>query len=208
MDGDQIQYLIELLDDDNEQSVQLAMAALLKSDDASLDSCLSKLQQSRNTRLQKRVRQLETALQARRNRKNLEKRLKRSSLLEGCVQLHLCWFDNDQAELVYKQWNDLLADYRIGCGGRPSLTSVADFMAKKEFHAPMNDDLAADNTNYQPIVELIVELYSDVKDFEHETTVETALNSAGLVYDKRTSYIESERMYLTTYTTEVLITNG
>lgn len=71
-----------------------------------------------------------------------------------------------------------------------------------------NDDLAADNTNYQPIVELIVELYSDVKDFEHETTVETALNSAGLVYDKRTSYIESERMYLTTYTTEVLITNG
>ncbi|MBR3709296.1 MAG: hypothetical protein IKM17_09830 [Lentisphaeria bacterium] len=144
MDGDQIQYLMELLDDDNEQSVQLAMAALLKSDDASLDSCLSELQQSRSARLRKRVRQLETALKARRNRSKLEMRLKRSSLLEGCVQLHLCWFDNDQAELVYKQWNDLLADYRIRCGGRPSLASAADFMAKKEFHAPMNDDLAAD----------------------------------------------------------------
>ena len=71
-----------------------------------------------------------------------------------------------------------------------------------------NDDLVADNTNYQPIVELIVELYSDVKDFEHETTVEAALTEAGLVYDKRTTYIESERMYMTTYTTEVLITNG
>ncbi|MBO5201566.1 MAG: hypothetical protein J6C30_02425, partial [Lentisphaeria bacterium] len=121
MAGDPIQYLMELLDDDNEQSVQLAMAALLKSDDASIDNCLNKLQQSRNTRLRKRVLQLETALNARRNRSKLEMRLKRSSLLEGSVQLHLCWFDNDQAELVYKQWNDLLADYRIRCAGRPSL---------------------------------------------------------------------------------------
>lgn len=76
------------------------------------------------------------------------------------------------------------------------------------YYYTSNDDLAADNTNYQLIVELIVELYSDVKDFENEATVEAALNEAGLVYDKRTTYIESERMYLTTYTTEVCINNG
>lgn len=144
MDNNELKYLIELLDDDNEQSVQLAMAALLKSDDASLDNCISTLQKSRSARLRKRVRQLETALNARRKRRDLELHLKRSSLLEGCIQLHLCWFDNDQAELVYRQWNDLLSGYRISCGGRPSLLSVAEFMNKKEFHAPMNDDLAAD----------------------------------------------------------------
>lgn len=144
MDGNELKYLIELLDDDNEQSVQLAMAALLKSDEDSLDHCLNSLQNSRNPRLKKRVNQLKTARNARKKRHKLGTRLKRSSLLEGCVQLHLCWFDNDQADLVYQQWNSLLSDYRISCGGIPSLQSVANFLNEKGFHAPMNDDLAAD----------------------------------------------------------------
>ena len=144
MDRNELQYLIELLDDENEQSAQLAMAALLKGDDENLDRCLDSLQKIRNSRLRKRVRQLESALNARRKRRSLHTRLKRSTLLDGVIQLHLCWFDNDQADLVYRQWNDLLSDYRIRCAGHPTLQSAAEFLNSKGFHAPMNDDLAAD----------------------------------------------------------------
>lgn len=76
------------------------------------------------------------------------------------------------------------------------------------FFYERNNDLEADNSNYQTIVGLVVELYSETKDFDHEASVESALTGAGLVYNKLSSYIESERMYLTTYTTEVLINNG
>lgn len=79
------------------------------------------------------------------------------------------------------------------------------------FYYPGRDDFLADDTNYQHITELVIELYisfSDNKDFTAEAAVESALEAAGLVYEKDESYIDSERMYMVTYTTEVLITNG
>ena len=69
-----------------------------------------------------------------------------------------------------------------------------------------SNDLAADNTNYQRIRTLVVELYTDNKDFTLENTVETALNQGGLVYTRYETYIASERMYMVAYTTEVIIT--
>ena len=76
------------------------------------------------------------------------------------------------------------------------------------FYYERNNDMEADDSNYQTIVGLVVELYSESKDFEHEATVESALAGAGLVYGKLSDYIDSERMYLTTYTMEVCINNG
>ena len=76
------------------------------------------------------------------------------------------------------------------------------------FFYERNNDFIADDTNYQTIVGLVVELYSETKDFEHESTVEAVLNAAGLVFSKLSSYVETERMFLTTYTMEVLINNG
>ena len=70
-----------------------------------------------------------------------------------------------------------------------------------------NDDFVADNTNYQTIVTLNIELYTDMKDFDTESTVETALNSAGLVFSKSETFIDSEKMHETIYTMEVVI-NG
>ena len=70
-----------------------------------------------------------------------------------------------------------------------------------------SDDLMADNTNYQAIRPLSIELYTAEKDFELETTFEAALLSAGLSFARQEAYIESERMYQITYDTEVLI-NG
>ena len=70
-----------------------------------------------------------------------------------------------------------------------------------------DDDFLADNVNYAPIRRLIIELYTDNKDFTKEATVESTLTSNGLVFSKSEDYIGSERMYMTTYETEVVLTN-
>ena len=74
------------------------------------------------------------------------------------------------------------------------------------FFFSSSDDLVADNTNYQPIRQLSIELYTDDKDYTTEATVETTLNTSGLVYSREETYLGSERMYMVTYTTEIVIT--
>lgn len=69
-------------------------------------------------------------------------------------------------------------------------------------------DLMADNSNYQAIRPLTIELYTDNKDFELETTIETGLQAAGLNFVRSETYIEKERMYQITYESEVLIDNA
>lgn len=74
------------------------------------------------------------------------------------------------------------------------------------FYFDNSDDLVADNTNYQRIRPLVIELYTDNKDFALEATVESVLNRAGLVYFRAESWIDSERMNMVSYTTSVIIT--
>ena len=69
-----------------------------------------------------------------------------------------------------------------------------------------SNDLAAENTNYKKIRLLNIELYTDNKDFALEETVENVLNSNGLVYDRSESYLDSERMFMVVYTTDILVT--
>lgn len=69
-----------------------------------------------------------------------------------------------------------------------------------------SNDLAADNTNYQRIRTLSIELYTDNKDFALEESVESLLNSNGLVYTREETYLDSERMYMVTFTTEIVVT--
>ena len=70
------------------------------------------------------------------------------------------------------------------------------------FLYPERDDFLADDTNYRQITALRVELYTDAPDFALEDSVETALAGAGLVFSKNgPEYIQSERMYMTTYET-------
>lgn len=74
------------------------------------------------------------------------------------------------------------------------------------FLYPNRDDLMADNANYVPITALTVELYTDEVDFALEERTEAALSAAGLTYGKSgPTYIDSEKMYMTTYNTEVLL---
>lgn len=68
-----------------------------------------------------------------------------------------------------------------------------------------SDDLYADNTNYSRIEALTIELYTDNKDFAKEAALESALNGLGLAFSRAEAWIESERLYEVTYTTEVLL---
>lgn len=76
------------------------------------------------------------------------------------------------------------------------------------FYYPNDDDLVADNINYARINALIVELYTDEKDFDAEEAVEAALIAHELPFSKVESYIETERMYMITYRTEVVLTTN
>lgn len=69
-----------------------------------------------------------------------------------------------------------------------------------------NDDFAADNTNYQKIEHLAIELYTDTKDFDLEQRLESVLSSHGLVYTRNEQYLASERMMEQVYELDVLIT--
>lgn len=76
------------------------------------------------------------------------------------------------------------------------------------FFYPNSDDLYADNVNYASIAVLVIELYTDNIDYSREAAIESALTAHELPYSKGQEFIDSERMYQTTYTTEVCITDG
>lgn len=74
------------------------------------------------------------------------------------------------------------------------------------FIYPADADFKADDVNYQRGTDLTIEFYTDEPDFTKEAAIETALNSAGLVYSRSGPiYIRDERMYQTTYETSVLL---
>lgn len=64
----------------------------------------------------------------------------------------------------------------------------------------------ADNTNYAKIETLAIELYTDQKDFELESQIETLLTNNELVFDREESWLSDEKMQMTVYTMDVLIT--
>ena len=75
------------------------------------------------------------------------------------------------------------------------------------FYYPYDDDVKADNINYARVNAVIIELYTNEKDFDSEAAVENVLIQNELAFSKSEAYVESESMFQITYTTEVVI-NG
>lgn len=73
------------------------------------------------------------------------------------------------------------------------------------FYYPNSADFMADNINYAKINALTIELYTDNKDFDLEQQVEAALIAHELPFIREETYIDSERMYMVIFNTEVLI---
>lgn len=74
------------------------------------------------------------------------------------------------------------------------------------FFYPYDNDVKADNSNYQAINHLVIELYTDQKDFALEKTVENVLRSHEMVWSKEEEYLDSERMHEVVYEMDVVIT--
>lgn len=70
------------------------------------------------------------------------------------------------------------------------------------FNFPNNDDFGADNTNYVNIDVLNLELYTENKDFETESSVEAVLKENGFFYEKNETYIRQEHLFQITYVSE------
>lgn len=76
------------------------------------------------------------------------------------------------------------------------------------FIYPNRIDLTADNTNYQPIESVRVELYTQEWDREQEAAVGTALNEAGLAYVLNRVFLDDERMWMATFDTSFVLTES
>ena len=109
--------------------------------------------------------------------------------------------------MTYKEVNTMISS----CGLDYAYDHFTDDTAHELpficFFYSSSDDLAADNTNYQHIRTLDVELYTDNKDFTLEATVEGVLNSYGLVYTREESWLDSEQLYMVRFSTEIIITD-
>lgn len=74
------------------------------------------------------------------------------------------------------------------------------------FFYTSNNDFLADDKNYQKIEHLAVELYTEEKDFSLESMAELVFEENGFVYTKDEEYLDSERMHMTIYEMDVIIT--
>ena len=64
---------------------------------------------------------------------------------------------------------------------------------------PGSDNFSADGKVYHKISEVRLELYTDFKDLSSEQQVETALDAAGIFYNKTGTWIDSEKLYEVLY---------
>ena len=70
---------------------------------------------------------------------------------------------------------------------------------------PSSENFAADNKVYQQVEQLVLELYTETRDFALEKTVADVLDAHELVWDRDSSWISSEKMNETDFTVDVLI---
>lgn len=73
------------------------------------------------------------------------------------------------------------------------------------YYFPSSSNFAADGIVYKQKLDLSVEIYTEIKDFSVERKIESVFQKNGWVWQKSETYIESERLYMVTYETEVFI---
>lgn len=64
--------------------------------------------------------------------------------------------------------------------------------------------IVADNTKYGATTSVTVELYTEKIDLETENLLETVLLAMDLIYSKVSTWIETERIFMTRYEMELI----
>lgn len=151
MESDQ-EFLLSLLNDESDHSAGLAMSALLETaDHKKLEEELCLLQESSDTRLRKRVHQLQSTIALRGRRPAFSRILhdkelpdgEKLSLIDGLIKIHLLWFDNDSGETLKKHWERFLL---LSKKYSPvTLEEISLYMQKKKFRCMHKDELEPEN---------------------------------------------------------------
>lgn len=108
--------------------------------------------------------------------------------------------------MTFKEVNTMLAGINVPTAYHHFAENTGQQPPFICFYFDGSRDQYADDSNYQKIEHLIIELYTDNKDFTLEATVESALASSGLTWTRNETYIETELMYEVIYETDVVIT--
>lgn len=70
------------------------------------------------------------------------------------------------------------------------------------YYPETTDNFGADNSVYCTLdTRYTIELYTDMKDAQTESELETTLKNLNLYWSKEETYIESEKLYMVTYST-------
>ena len=75
------------------------------------------------------------------------------------------------------------------------------------FLIPSSDNFSADGIVYLKVDVVHIELYTDRKQPDVESRLETVLDRHGIFYEKTEVWIDTERLYEVLYSTEVLRTD-
>ena len=72
---------------------------------------------------------------------------------------------------------------------------------------PNDNDFKADNSNYQKIEHVQLELYTATKNIPQEAAVEGVLTSYGLTWAREDGFLDDERMHMTVWRFDVVLEN-
>lgn len=109
--------------------------------------------------------------------------------------------------MTYQEVNELVASFGLPYSywQFPQETDRAPpFLC---FFFGSSNDFYADNHNFQPIRGLHFELYTDRKAFDLEEEIEGRLDALDIPYYKEETFLEKERMHMTSYDMDLVITS-
>lgn len=147
-----LESLISLLDDEDEHVAVNAMAEILSREDE-LGEALAVLQEGDDPLLRRRAHQLQAAITLRRRRREFSLKLEaqKVDLIDGLIDVHLQWYDNDSRPELVRMWEEFRAEARRF----PQLTleDLSYFMRKSGFSAPPDTTLRPELYCIGPILE-------------------------------------------------------
>ncbi len=150
-----ISNLLSLLDDENEQVANIAMAELFQVD-INLDEILKEFQEDSNPLLRKRIHQLQIIQTRRAKRKKISILLKNNdiTLIDGLMALHSQWYDKDSKNTINQYWLALIENFKNS--NVTSLNELGTFMKKHGFKCANKDEIDPDYFCFGLVLEDLV----------------------------------------------------
>lgn len=147
-----LESLISLLDDEDETVAVNVMAELLNRE-SELGELLAELQEGDNPLARRRAHQLQAAITLRRRRRAFAAKLDapKVDLIDGLIDVHLQWFDNDSRPGLVQLWSDFKLEARRF--PQKSLENLSYFMRKSGFSATTESTMHPEHYCIGPVLE-------------------------------------------------------